>query len=444
MKKYSWLFAILGVAALGMALMFAAAFGAGVTYFFLQADSVQAAFLAPIDVENGEGVLISGVKPESAAAEAGLVRGDIIFEIEGDPVNSTLEMKTIFAELDPGTEVELTVLHGDEIRKVEVVLDDVKGLAFLGVGTCDISKGENMFPGGPMGDVFIKGFPLGAEIVEVVPGSPAEDAGLQVGELILSVNEKPISPKVDLADLIQKFEPGDVVVLEIFSGTDEKPRSIEVTLGEHPDKLGQAFLGVAYQMGAPMGFEGGDFPFGELPEGFEDQEGMPHFFFHHGEGFEGELPEGWEEDGEFYFHDIPGMPFEGEGMPHFFDLDELPEGIEGAVIISEVLKDTPADEAGLQPGDLIIAIDGKPTAEIETFVDILQSHKPGDEVSLTIIREGAESEIRVTLTEHPDDPDMGFLGVLAGTFIMMDELQLPEGFDQNFEFEIPDVPGGDA
>jgi membrane-associated protease RseP (regulator of RpoE activity) len=175
-----------------------------------------------------------------------------------------------------------------------------------------------------------------------------------------------------------------------------------------------------------MDFEGGEFPFTEM---------LPL----------DELPEGWEKDGEFFFHGNPEMPFHGEeGLPHFFDLSELPEGVDGAVIISEVMEDTPAAEAGLQPGDLIIAIDGEPVIEIEAFVAALQSHQPGDEVTLTIIRAGEETEVAVTLTEHPDNPEHGFLGVLAGTLMLMENLELPEGFDQEFELELPGVPGGDA
>jgi hypothetical protein len=34
--------------------------------------------------------------------------------------------------------------------------------------------------------------------------------------------------------------------------------------------------------------------------------------------------------------------------------------------------------------------------------------------------------------------------VLAGTFMLMENLELPEGFDQDFEFELPGAPGGDA
>jgi S1-C subfamily serine protease len=413
MKKYSWLIAILGVAALGVVLVFGAAFGAGITYFFLHADPVRASFAAPVEVS--EGVLVSGVKSDSAAAEAGLVRGDIILEINGDPVNSLFELKDVLAGLEPGDIVELTVLHGDDTRVLEVELNDMQGLAYLGVSACDVPKN------GPMMDIKKEAFTMGAEIVEVVSDSPAEAAGLQVGDLILSIGEDKIGPQASLADLIQAYQPGDEVTLNIQSPDSEEAREVIVTLSENPDNPGQAYLGVAYQMSmSGLNLKNGDLPFGELPKG-------------------------WNQGGDNYFHSIPGMPNQGDGsVPHFFDMGKLPEGVDGAVIISEVVEDTPAADAGLQPGDLIITIDGKSVTEIEPFVEILQSHKPGDEVTLTIIRYGEESQVTVTLTKHPDNPEQGFLGVLAGTFMTTENMDLPEGFDQNFELEIPGASGGDA
>jgi S1-C subfamily serine protease len=431
MKNNYWLFIVLGGTALVVALVFAAAFGAGITYFFLQAEPVQAALTSPVDIANDEGVLVSGVKPESSAAEAGLVRGDIILEINGEPVNNMVEMKAILLEQEPGDIVDLTVLHGDDIKTLSVELDDAKGFATLSVGMCDFSKDIRMFPGGPKGEVFIEELFLGAEILDVVPESPAAVAGLQVGDVIFSVNGKPIGPKADLADLIQKYAPGDEVTLKIQSDSDEESREVSVTLGGNPGDPEKAYLGVTYQLGAPMSFKGGEFPFmdefpfEELPEEWED--GMPKFFFHHGEEFDGQLPEGWE-----------------DLMPHFFDMPDLPEGVEGAVIIKEVMEETPAAEVSLQPGDLIIAVDGEPVEEIEAFVDTLQSHRPGDEITLTIIRENEEIQAQVTLTAHPDNPDKGYLGVLVGSLVIMKEMELPEGFEKDFELELPGVPGGDA
>jgi hypothetical protein len=185
------------------------------------------------------------------------------------------------------------------------------------------------------------------------------------------------------------------------------------------------------------GFRGGEFPFEELfpndeiPEGLDEI--MPRFFFHHGKEFDGELPENWGDGGRFFFHG-------GEGMPDLFDLGELPEGIESAVIISEVLEDTPAAEVGLQKFDLILTLDGENVSDVDVFVSALKSHKPGDEVTLTVFRAGEQFLVTVTLSEHPDDPESGYLGVMAGSL----SLKALEGFEQDFEFKLPGVPGGDA
>jgi S1-C subfamily serine protease len=361
------------------------------------------------------------------------VRGDIILEINGQSVNSVIEMREVIADLESGEGVELIVLHGDETRTLQVELEDLDGYAFLDVGTCNFARGSRVFPGDSMVEGLGERAQLGAQIMEVTPQSPAEDAGLVVGDWILSVDQKPLGLKTSLADLIQKYEPGDTVQLEVRSEADEGTRQVEVTLGENPDSAGMAYLGVTYQMGVPTGLDGEIpfmemFPFGELPEGFEDMEGWPHFFFHHGEDLEGQLPEGWDED------------LRGDGQ--VFELPELPEGLDSAVIISEVMEDTPAADAGLQANDLIIALDGDPIQDVEAFVEQFGSHQPGDRVTLTVLRNGEESQIQVTLAEHPDNPEKGYLGVLAGTFKI--ETILPEEFDQDYKLDIPGVPGGDA
>ena len=44
------------------------------------------------------------------------------------------------------------------------------------------------------------------------------------------------------------------------------------------------------------------------------------------------------------------------------------------------------------------------------------------------------------MAEHPDDPESGYLGVMAGSL----SLKIPEGFEQEFKFELPGISGGDA
>lgn len=73
---------------------------------------------------------------------------------------------------------------------------------------------------------------------------------------------------------------------------------------------------------------------------------------------------------------------------------------DGARIL-EVVPDSPAEEAGLRPGDRIVAIDGEPVDAKHPLPDTLRRYRPGDTVRLTIIREGAEQTVSVTLGRAP-------------------------------------------
>jgi S1-C subfamily serine protease len=73
---------------------------------------------------------------------------------------------------------------------------------------------------------------------------------------------------------------------------------------------------------------------------------------------------------------------------------------EGALIV-EVPADGPAADAGIQPGDVITAVGDTPVATVEDLLGALRRHKPGDKVSVTIVRDGEESTVDVTLGAFP-------------------------------------------
>jgi 2-alkenal reductase len=70
-------------------------------------------------------------------------------------------------------------------------------------------------------------------------------------------------------------------------------------------------------------------------------------------------------------------------------------------VISEVQPDSPAEDAGLEPGDVVVAVDGERVDATQGFIDLLYDHEPGDAVTLTIARNGDEVELEVTLGTRP-------------------------------------------
>ncbi len=84
----------------------------------------------------------------------------------------------------------------------------------------------------------------GALIREVAAGSPAEKAGLKVGDVITGVNEISINTDHPLATVVSSFQPGDRVELRVVR--NGKTLALNLTLGESSDKAKQAYMGVYY------------------------------------------------------------------------------------------------------------------------------------------------------------------------------------------------------
>jgi serine protease Do len=74
--------------------------------------------------------------------------------------------------------------------------------------------------------------PGGVRIAEVVPGGPADEAGVEVGDRVVAFDGTEISSMEQLADLVGATEPGTDV--ELVLGGPDGARTVTVTIGERP------------------------------------------------------------------------------------------------------------------------------------------------------------------------------------------------------------------
>jgi putative serine protease PepD len=79
----------------------------------------------------------------------------------------------------------------------------------------------------------------------------------------------------------------------------------------------------------------------------------------------------------------------------------LTSGGQAGALIQEVAPDSPAAQAGLRPGDLVVAVDGQAIGEYSELGARIRAHKPGDQVTLKVIRDGSETTITATLAQRP-------------------------------------------
>ncbi|AKR42420.1 S1C family serine protease [Methylophilus sp. TWE2] len=70
-------------------------------------------------------------------------------------------------------------------------------------------------------------------------------------------------------------------------------------------------------------------------------------------------------------------------------------------LIAGVLLDSPADKAGLRPGDILVGIDDKPVADSQSMLNIIAMLKPGDKATLSIIRAGKKVNIALVVGKRP-------------------------------------------
>lgn len=232
-----------------------------------------------IDFQEEPGLVIVRVIKESPAEKAGIVRGDILMEVESREINAQMDIFEILKDYKGGDTVNLRIIHGDKDSEVQVTLEDRVFRVPLGLVFERPFPGRMRFEFPPLefeGMEDVKG----AVVTRVVVDSPAAYAGLKEGDIIVSVNDQNIDAENPLNEVILSFKPGDVVTLKVKT-LDTEAVDLSVTLGENEE--GQALLGVHFifpGMGNMFRFHEDDFPMYRKGPGY-------HFKFRDKKGGDG-------------------------------------------------------------------------------------------------------------------------------------------------------------
>ena len=196
--------------------------------------------------EEEPGLLISGVVEDSPAETAGLIRGDILLEFDGKEVESSAELREILSDYRAGQRVVLTILRGGDERKVTLNLEDRLYRPVIGLEFATRFNLPRM--------AMVRGRQTGVIIVEVMEDGPAEQAGLEPRDAILTIDGERVAPE-EFSEIISSRSAGDRVTFEISRPGDDGDEPFEVTvrLGENDD--GGGYLGIRFTYpGSLFGF----------------------------------------------------------------------------------------------------------------------------------------------------------------------------------------------
>jgi serine protease Do len=167
------------------------------------------------------GALVADVMEDSPAAKAGLERGDIITNFNGTGVKDPAHLRALVAETAPGTTVTLTIFRDKKSREITVTVAELPKELAVAARSGKEGRGDHALAGvtvetyvpdrsGRQGRARAGG---GVVVKDVEPNSPAERAGLRVGDIIREINRKPVRSAQDFERLTAGLPPKSPVLL---------------------------------------------------------------------------------------------------------------------------------------------------------------------------------------------------------------------------------------
>jgi serine protease Do len=192
------------------------------------------------NLQDATGAIVSQVTPDSPASSGGVKTGDVIAQLNGQKIVDGSALQVAVSEMAPGTKITLGILREGKPTTLNLTVGQLHGNSEVAD-----NGGED---GQPNGKIGIEVGNLTAEarqqfnvpeqvhgvvVQNVRSGSPADDAGLQPGDVILEVNRKPADSASQFASAVHQDKDGKELLMLVWSKGNSSYRTI------HPDQDNQ-------------------------------------------------------------------------------------------------------------------------------------------------------------------------------------------------------------
>jgi len=186
-------------------------------YLGVSIQTVTADLAKALNVGNRQGALVADVVSGSPAEKGGIERGDIIIAYDGKEVKNNHNFPAMVAATPVGGEVKIKVLRNGKARQLPVTIGKLSsGVAEPG-NTSQPAKGKWGLQLHDLSNPIRHRFRLRADqgvvVVGVEPGSPAQKAGVQQGDVIIEVNRHPVYSVNEVWENMTKSDKKDNLLL---------------------------------------------------------------------------------------------------------------------------------------------------------------------------------------------------------------------------------------
>jgi S1-C subfamily serine protease len=290
------------------------------------------------------GALVEDVAPDSPAANAGLRKGDRVVACNGQQTPNGKAFITLLANTQSGATLDLTMERDGWRKSTKVTLGGREG-ATRPVTPSTPNPTSPPVRGAERGflGVFLRQGAEGEAVIEsIAPGSPAEQAGLQPGDVVKSANGTAVKDPSSLVALLGELPPGTKVKFVVRrGGALGRDVNLEATLGRRPAEA--------------------------APPAPRATPAQP-----------------------------PAVTPSADKKP-YVGIALIDNDGKGPLKVEDVQAGSPAERFGVRPGDGVHMVNGAEVKTIEQFVKAMEGKVAGDVVTLKIERDGWRSDLRITL-----------------------------------------------
>jgi serine protease Do len=173
-----------------------------------------------LKLDNSRGALVADVMKDTPAAEAGIEVGDVIVEFDGHAVKESTDLPLIVARTPIGKSADVKLIRNGSARTVSVKIGELKEeeVQVAGAGAGELGIAVQSLTPEIAESLGIDPNTKGVVVAAVEPGSAADEAGLQRGDVVLEINRQAVENEAAYKRALTKVEKGKTVLLLVRRG----------------------------------------------------------------------------------------------------------------------------------------------------------------------------------------------------------------------------------